>query len=282
MDVSSVRARARPPIVDGLFYPAEKGPLTAMVEELLARSPTAEGAAFAVVSPHAGYGYAGGVMASAFRALRLRPVRTAVLIGPVHRDPVEGLFLPESRVFRTPLGEVPVDRTAVEALLASGPLFTMNDIPHLEEHCLEVQLPFLVHLFPHAEILPVLMGSQGAAAVSALSDALRLTFADSRDYIAVVATANMASYMTGRDVESENRALEELIAGRDWHGILSARDSGKISACGAGAIATALSLAGGNCRVELLNRASSRGKDEEPDRAVHYAAVGVWDGALAH
>ena len=282
MDVSSVRARARPPIVDGLFYPAEKGPLAAMVEDLLARSRTAPSAAFAIVSPHAGYAYAGGVMASAYRALRLRPVRTAILIGPVHRDPVEGLFLPESRVFSTPLGEVPVDRKAVETLLASDPLFAANDVPHLEEHCLEVQLPFLVHLFPHAAIVPILMGSQGAAAVNALANALRLTFADSRDYTAVVATANMASYMTGRDVESENGALEELIAGRDWRGILSARDSGKISACGAGAIATALSLAGEDCRVELLDRASSRGRDEEPDRAVHYAAVGVWDGALAH
>ena len=282
MDVSSVRARARPPIVDGLFYPAEKGPLTAMVEDLLARSPTAPGAAFAIVSPHAGYAYAGKVMASAYRALGLRPVRTAILIGPVHRDPVEGLFLPESRVFSTPLGDVPVDREAVETLLASDPLFSANDVPHLEEHCLEVQLPFLVHLFPHAAIVPILMGSQGAAAVNALTNALRLTFSDSRGSIAVVATANMASYMTGRDVESENGALEELIAGRDWRGILSARDNGKISACGAGAIATALSLAGEDCRVELLNRASSRGRDEEPDRAVHYAAVGVWDGALAH
>jgi len=282
MDVSSVRARARPPIVDGLFYPAEKGPLTAMVEDLLSRSQTAQGAAFAIVSPHAGYGYAGEVMASAYRAIGLRPVRTAVLIGPVHRDPIEGLFLPESRVFSTPLGEVPVDREAVETLLASDPLFTANDVPHLEEHCLEVQLPFLVHLFPHTVIVPILMGSQGAAAVDALTKALRLTFADSRGSIVVIATANMASYMTGRDVESENGALEELIAGRDWRGILSARDNGKISACGAGAIATALSLAGEDCRVELLHRASSSGRDEEPDRAVHYAAVGVWDASLSH
>ena len=282
MDVSSVRARARPPIVDGLFYPAEKGPLTDMVEGLLARSPTPLGSAFAIVSPHAGYAYAGEVMASAYRALRLRPVRTAILIGPVHRDPTEGLFLPESRVFSTPLGALPVDTAAVESLLAKDPLFATNDIPHLEEHCLEVQLPFLVHLFPHASIVPILMGSQGAAAVNSLTNALRLTFADSRDYIAVIATANMASYMTGRDVESENGALEELIAGRDWRGILSARDTGKISACGAGAIAAALSLAGEDCRVELLGRASSRGREDEPDRAVHYAAVGVWDGALAH
>lgn len=280
MDVSSVRARARPAIVDGLFYPAEKGPLAGLVDELLERSPTPEGDAFAVISPHAAYGYAGEVMASAFRALRLRRVRTIVLLGPVHRDPVEKLSLPDSSVFSTPLGEVAVDVSRVEALLAGDPLFERDDIPHLEEHCIEVQLPFLVRLFPDASILPILMGSQSAAAVAALTKGLRAAFPGSHDGLAVVATANMASYMTGRDTAGENAALEQLIAGRDWRGIISARSEGRISACGAGAIAAALSLAGPECRVELLARASSLGRDEEPDRAVHYAAVGVWDGAV--
>jgi AmmeMemoRadiSam system protein B len=88
----------------------------------------------------------------------------------------------------------------------------------------------------------------------------------------------MASYMTGRDVAEENAALERLIAGGDWRGILSARREGLLSACGAGAIAAALSLAGSRARVQLLARASSLGKDEEADRAVHYAAVGIWNG----
>ena len=169
MDVSSVRARARPPIVDGLFYPAEKGPLAGMVDGLLARSPTPEGDAFAVISPHAAYGYAGEVMAAAFRAMRLRPLRTIVLLGPIHRDPVESLCLPESAVFTTPLGDVRVDEASVDALLASDPLFRRNDIPHLEEHCIEVQLPFLARLFPDASIVPILMGSQSSSAVDVLS-----------------------------------------------------------------------------------------------------------------
>ena len=288
MDVSSVRAGgkrsrgagARPPIVDGLFYPAEKGPLAGMVDDMLAASATAEGDALAVISPHAAYGYAGEVMASAFRALCRRPLTTVVLVGPVHRDPVDGLYLPDSAAFSTPLGEVPVDSGWVETLLAASPLFERNDIPHLEEHCLEVQLPFLLRLFPDISIVPILMGSQTQAAVDSLTGALRAAGAVSSRSVAVVATANMASYMTGRDVDGENRALEELVAGRDWRGILSARREGRISACGTGAIAAALSLAGPDCRVELLARASSRGRDEDADRAVHYAAVGVWSGSV--
>ncbi len=287
MDVSSARASgrrargalARPPIVDGLFYPAEKGPLAAMVDDLLARSSTPPGDALAVIAPHAAYGYAGEVMASAFRALQKRPVTTVVLVGPVHRDAVEGLYLPSSSVFSTPLGPVPVDEGWVEALLSTHSLFRRDDIPHLEEHCLEVQLPFLLRLFPGLSIVPILMGSQTLAAVDALAAALRVAGTGSRSSVAVVATANMASYMTGSDVDGENRALESLVAGRDWRGILSARREGRVSACGAGAIAAALALAGPDCRVELLARASSGGSGEEADRAVHYAAVGVWSDA---
>jgi hypothetical protein len=293
MDVSSARAGgtrvrrplARPPIVDGLFYPAEKGPLAQMVDDLLARSPAAPGGALAVIAPHAAYGYAGAVIAAAFRALQGRPVSSAVLVGPVHRDPVDGLYLPASAVFSTPLGDVPVDEARVEALLAANPLFRRDDIPHLEEHCLEVHLPFLARVFPGVPIVPVLMGSQTPAAVDALTDALRAAGAVPGGSVAVVATANMASYMTGRDVDGENRALESLIIDRDWRAILSARREGRVSACGTGAIAVAIQLAGPGCRVELLARASSREVADKAVRspargAVHYAAVGVWVDAV--
>jgi MEMO1 family protein len=278
MDVSPVKARARPPIVDGLFYPAEKEPLAALVDGLLARSSTPAADAFAVISPHAAYGYAGEVMAAAFRALAGRTLRTIVILGPTHRDSPDALFLPESEVFSTPLADVPVDEAAVEALLRSDGLFRRDDIPHLEEHCLEVQVPFLARLFPGAAIVPILMGSQSLAAVDALCASLGSLFASARGDLAVVATANMASYMTGRDVAEENAALERLIAGGNWRGILAARREGRISACGAGAIAAVLSLAGSRARVELLARASSLGKDEDTERAVHYAAVGIWNG----
>lgn len=180
-------------------------------------------------------------------------------------------------VFTTPLAEVPVDEAAVEALLHSDGLFRRDDIPHLEEHCLEVQIPFLARLFPRAAIVPVLMGTQSPLAVDTLCASLGSLVEKAGGELAVVATANMASYMTGSDAAEENAALERLIAGGDWRGILAARREGRISACGAGAIAAVLSLPGSPPRVELLARASSLGKDEEADRAVHYAAVGIWN-----
>jgi AmmeMemoRadiSam system protein B len=275
MGVTPLRAAIRPPLVDGLFYPARREALAAQIDELLAGSATPRAARFAVISPHAGYEYAGSVMAAAYRSIADRRVRTAVLIGPVHRDPDDSISLPESTVFSTPLGPVPVDVEAVSALAAADPMYRRNDIPHLEEHCLELQLPFLVRLFPDVSIVPLLVGAIGRKAAETLSRTLAAAFAGRADSTVFVVTANMASYMTGHDTERESAALEDLLSRSDWKGVVSASESRRISACGASCIAGVLSLAGEGCRVQILARGRSQEKDDEVSRVVHYAAVSV-------
>ena len=92
MGVTPLRARVRPPIVDGLFYPAKNDQLAELVDQLLVTSSTPTGACFAAVSPHAGYELAGSVMASAFRCVASRAARTVVLIGTGASRPSEGIF----------------------------------------------------------------------------------------------------------------------------------------------------------------------------------------------
>ncbi len=275
MGVTPLKAAIRPPLVDGLFYPARREALAANIDDLLSRSPSPRAGCFAIVAPHAGYQYAGEVMAAAYRAIALRTVRTAVIVGPVHRDSEPGIFLPESEVFSTPLGPVPVDVDAVEALLRSDPLYQRNDIPHLEEHCLEVQLPFVARMFPGASIVPLLVGTAGRAAAETLARTLRATFADQGATTVLIVTANMASYMTGKDIERESAALEDLLCRRDWKGLLAASEKRQLSACGAAGLAGLLRLAGEDCEVRILERARSRETDEDPSRTVAYAAVSV-------
>jgi AmmeMemoRadiSam system protein B len=279
MGVTPVRASIRPPIVDGLFYPSREESLIATLDGLLARSATPEGAAAAIISPHAGYEYAGAVMAAAYRAVTMRRVRTAVLIGPAHRDPGNRIYLPESEAFATPLGPVSVDMGIVAMLAASSPVFQRSDIPHLEEHCLEVQLPFLAHLFPGLAIVPLLVGCSVGAAVEAIAGALRHSF-DAQDTLFVV-SSNMASSMTGKDTEAECAAMEQLIAAGDWNPIAQASQSRRISACGAAGIAAILAMADNSCRARFLAHASSRGMDEDPSQIVHYAAVDFDTGVRA-
>ena len=275
MGVTPLTERVRPPIVDGLFYPAKRDALGALIDQLLADSSTPHGASPAVISPHAGLEYAGPVMAAAFRAVARRPVRLAVILGPVHRDAEDGAFLPESSAFSMPFGEVPVDGEAVASLCASSPVFRRNDIPHLEEHCIEVQLPFLVRLFPGLAIVPILVGGGGAPVAAAIAASLQSTFADRAESTVFVMTANTASYMSGRDIEAERAALEALLADGDWKGLIAAAKRKQISACGATGMAALLSFLGAGCRARVLARGSSLGEDADESRVVHYAAVSL-------
>jgi len=108
-----------------------------------------------------------------------------------------------------------------------------------------------------------------------------LTFSGGADYTVFIATANTASYMTGKDVEKESTLLEQLLCQGDWKGLVRAAERRLISACGVAGMASVLALAGEGCRVEVLARAHSREKDEEEPRVVHYAAVGIEAGARA-
>jgi len=249
------------------------------VDDLLSRPGTPRAARWAVISPHAGFEYAGPVMGAAFRAIADRAVRTAVVIGPVHRDAEDAIYLPESSAFSTPLGAAPVDEEALSALAAVDPIFQRNDIPHLEEHCLELQLPFLLRLFPGVSIAPLLVGAAGRRGADALAKGLASVFAARQDSTVFIVTANMASYMTGTDTHRESRELEALLSRGDWKGVLSAAESRRISACGASCMAGLLALAGQASDVQILARGKSEEPDEDPARVVHYAAVSIERGA---
>ncbi len=214
-------------------------------------------------------------MGAAFRAVAERTVRTAVVIGPVHRDAENAIYLPESSAFATPLGAVPVDEEALSALMAADPMFQRNDIPHLEEHCLELQLPFLVRLFPGVSIVPMLVGARGKAGAQTLSRVLGEVFGAREASTVFVVTANMASYMTGKNTTAENDEMENLLTRRDWIGILAAAEARRISACGASCIAALLAMAGDGSRVQIVARGRSQEPDEELPRVVHYAAASI-------
>ncbi len=150
----------REPAVAGTFYPAAQNVLESLVRELLAAAPR-YGAPppKALIAPHAGYAYSGPVAASVYATLESpsEPIRRVVLLGPAHRVPVRGLAAPSVDALRTPLGQVPVDRTAL-ARLADLPQVVVDDAAHAQEHSLEVQLPFLQCVLGSFSVVPLVVG----------------------------------------------------------------------------------------------------------------------------
>jgi len=161
--------RARPPAVAGSFYPRSAETLRRTVGNLLSAAEVQERShRCGVIAPHAGYAYSGPVAAHAFASVRRLHgrIERAIVIGPAHFVPFRGIAAPSGTAFTTPLGEVPVDVAAVEALSEQTTLVAINDEPHAPEHAIEVELPFLQAIFGNLPIVPLLFGSTSARSVA--------------------------------------------------------------------------------------------------------------------
>ena len=161
----------RPPAVAGSFYPDRPDRLKAAVEAFLAEAEpwSAARAPKAVIAPHAGYVYSGPVAGRAFAALRAgaAKIRRVVVIGPAHFVPIRGLAAPLVAAFRTPLGDVPLDTAAIEAIL-DLPQMQLSDRPHRDEHALEVELPFLQIILEDFALVPLVVGEAQPAEIAEL------------------------------------------------------------------------------------------------------------------
>jgi len=268
--------KIREPIVEGIFYPSDEKHAQKLIQKLIAEAGVKQGKAFAIITPHAGYRYAGPIAASAFLAAAGRSIKTAVILAPVHRDPQDEVYLPESESFRTPLGLLQVNHTLVDELIECSNHFFKNDIPHLEEHCIEVQLPFIQYLFPDAKIVPILLGKVNPKNVKLLSNALQVVFAEHYSDTLFVISANLTSFIRSENAKQEADVLIELIKQGDCEGILTAHAKKKISSCGAGCIATLLSFKNLTFTADVICYGNSADTNSNYNELVHYAAISFY------
>src|SRR5437016_2323076 len=169
-------ASVRNAAVAGMFYPGDARALATELDELLGGVEQAGarlGFPKALVVPHAGYIYSGPVAARAYDELGSARgiVSRVVMLGPVHRVPVRGLAIPTDEAFATPLGSVPIDRAALEAV-RDLPQVVASDRAHLQEHALEVQLPFLQRQLGSFSLAPFAVGTASVPEVAAVLERL--------------------------------------------------------------------------------------------------------------
>lgn len=151
----------REPAVAGSFYPASPVELRAAIRSFLDKAPeVARKAPVALVAPHAGYVFAGQIIADAFRQAQGHPYDLVVVLGTNHTVPgFDRASVYVGNGYRTPLGIAPIDRKLAESLVADSGDFTFEKAAHRREHSVEVELPFIQTLFPGAKILPIIVGS---------------------------------------------------------------------------------------------------------------------------
>jgi MEMO1 family protein len=191
----------------------------------------------AVIAPHAGYGCSGMIAGTALRALagvnQKEPV--VYMLGPAHYKPISGIGLSSAHAFATPLGNVPVATERMAELRALGAHYAIDDVAHKDEHCLEVQLPFLqIVLGDGFRVVPLLFG-ESSAPERVATDLSRLLRARPDDLLVV--SSDLSHYHPYQEAVIIDNALLKHIALGDT----AAVNAGE--ACGALPILCLMSIA---------------------------------------
>jgi AmmeMemoRadiSam system protein B/AmmeMemoRadiSam system protein A len=217
-----------------------------------------------LVSPHAGYVYSGGVAATGYRQID-PSIKTVFLLGSSHRTPLGAPSIPGVKAYQTPLGRVPLAKLA--SILRNSPEFVSVADAHLEEHSLEVQLPFLQLTLKDFEIVPILINSSDP---KALAETLVPHISDDT---LVVASTDLSHYYSYETAVSLDRVCIGAITGSRFS------DMPLCEACGKQAVLTLMHIAEiKGWRGVLLDYKNSGDTAGSKNRVVGYASIAFVEG----
>lgn len=248
----------RKPVVAGQFYPGGREACLAEIRACIASGALPEHLPASIVAglvPHAGWTFSGALAALVFSAVRQQAqrVETFVICGAAHGYLGATPVADDSDAWETPLGTIEIDGTLRERLVARQAVAVAGSA-HRHEHSIEVQVPFIQHLFPEARILPIIVPPLECAV--ALGEALGEAIAQTATVAVCLGSTDLTHYgprygfvPKGASAEGtlwahtvNDGAFIELALRVEPEALLSgAVASG--SACGPGAAAAALAVA---------------------------------------
>ncbi|OGP67524.1 MAG: AmmeMemoRadiSam system protein B, partial [Deltaproteobacteria bacterium RBG_13_47_9] len=147
----------REPAFSGTFYPGNPEVLSRDIKRYLenAGKEKVEGEIVALVSPHAGYIYSGQVAACAYQLIEGKVFNTVIVIAPSHRVLFKGASIYDRGGYQTPLGLVPIDVELSKKLMEGRKEIQFLPEAHVQEHSLEVQIPFLQIALKSFRLVPI-------------------------------------------------------------------------------------------------------------------------------
>lgn len=127
----------------------------------------------AIIAPHAGYLYSGGVAARAYAQILNSRYRRVIIIAVSTQEKFPFCSIYPGSGYETPLGEVAIDQLYSEKLCAYSHLIQSSESGHsIKEPAIEVQLPFLQLCLGKFGLIPIMMGEQNLNLINTLVEAV--------------------------------------------------------------------------------------------------------------
>lgn len=274
----------RRPAVAGSFYPSDPTELRDLIRSCylhplgpgrLPPAPADPSRLASFVVPHAGYEYSGPVAAHSYLGVSaMEEPELALVVGPNHHGIGAGVSAWKEGFWETPLGKLQVDGDAASELAETAPELEFDPSAHTMEHSIEVQLPFLQHLYgDRVPFLPVSLVFQDLETTKILATAVAKLARGRRTLL--IASSDFTHYEPADQARRKDTQLLTRVQSMDLDGFYSTLERLNITACGYGAVATVMQASAllGMRRGEVLKYANSGDTTGDFKQVVGYASV---------
>jgi len=264
--------KLRKAAVAGTFYQGSASGLKSQIDSFIDREAEQKNI-LGAVAPHAGYVYSGIVAGAVYS--RMERADTFLILGPNHTGlGAEVALFPEG-AWELPSGKVAVNRDLAETLLTTSRYFQADELAHLSEHSIEVQVPFLQYLFQGFEILPICLGRLSLQKCLNIGHALAGAIKQYGKRVKIIASSDMSHYVSRDTAEKKDRLALDAIEARNPRDLYETVMKHGISMCGV--IPTVCMLAAcnelGARTASLVKYATSGDVTGDNRQVVAYAGV---------
>lgn len=280
-------AYRRKPSVSGIFYSSNKEQL---VDELKGcftnkifgpgRLPPSDQVRkiYGIVSPHAGYLYSGSVAANGYYSVSSSKFNNAILVGPNHYGLGSSVATTMNGIWESPIGDVMVNPQVAKDIASRATSMDFDEFAHSRDHCLEVQIPFLLFTTEKFRIVPIILTNQDEYLAlelgSAISDTVNECISKGDEFM-LIASSDFTHYESNSEAHRKDSQLIKSILSLDITAFYYTLRQYNVSACGYGAIATVMVAAKnlGATRGELIRYATSGDVTGDKSSVVGYSSI---------
>ncbi|MBT4512119.1 MAG: MEMO1 family protein [Chloroflexi bacterium] len=263
---------ARNATVAGRFYPGTRSALQGEIERFTANDVPKE-EVIGVVSPHAGYIYSGLVAGTTFSRVNIKD--TCVILGPNHTGQGYPASIMVNGSWETPLGEVEIDSDLAIQILNNSEYLEEDEIAHVYEHSIEVQLPFLQYFKKDVKIVPIVLAYSDSTVYKEIGSSIARAVRETGRETVIVASSDMTHYESQESAKSKDMKAIQAILDLDEDALFNRIKDLKISMCGYAPTISMIRAAKrlGAQETELVQYQTSGDVSGDYTRVVGYAGV---------
>jgi AmmeMemoRadiSam system protein B len=280
-------AYRRKPSVSGIFYSSDKEQLLDELKGCFTnkifgpgRLPPSDEVRkiYGIVSPHAGYLYSGSVAANGYYSISSSKFDNVILVGPNHYGLGSYVATTMDGIWESPIGDVPVNSQVAKDIASKAASMDDDEFAHSRDHCLEVQIPFLLYSSEKFRIVPIILTNQDEYIAlevgTAISDTVKEWASKEKEFM-LIASSDFTHYESNPEAHRKDSQLIKSILSLDISAFYSNLRQYNVSACGYGAIATIMVAAKnlGATQGELLRYATSGDVTGDKSSVVGYSSI---------